>query len=210
MAITPTTPPKKTTQVKPVTTGIPSFENWSEGRTGFSKGELEELYSLTFGLTPEALKKLEGQTGIKATETLKPKEVAKPKVPPQEIKRPAQDLLITRMGYPKWWKDQGVAPINLSTAGNQTVVNGTTGSKTFVSAIVLTVSGETTVSFWFGQFGQSGLMNLGGENEPRGIVISMADSPAPCGDGGFAVYSSGAMISVGGFVVYYHVRDVIE
>lgn len=200
----------KTEIPKAKTTSVPAFAKWAEGRTGFSKGELAEIYASSFGLAPEAIKKLEVETGTKATTTLIPKVTAKPVVPPQKITRPAPDLLITRMGYPKWWKDQGVAAIRLSTAGNQTVVYGITGSKTFISAIVLTVSGDTDISFWFGQFGQSGSMNFGGENEPRGIVISMADSPAPCGDGGFSVYSSGTLVSVGGFAVYYHVRDVVE
>jgi len=56
MADQPTTPtglpPPKRYQVPT----IPAFEKWAEGRTGFSKGELAEIYASSFGLAPEALR----------------------------------------------------------------------------------------------------------------------------------------------------------
>jgi hypothetical protein len=73
----------------------------------------------------------------------------------------------------------------------------------FIATIVLTVSDETNISFTFGVFGSSGSLDLGGTDEPRGIVIAMGDSPAPCGKGGFTVTSDGAGVAVGGFVTYY-------
>ena len=113
------------------------------------------------------------------------------------------DLVITRTPYPKWWKNLQTAKISLTTAGTQIVVPQQSGYFLFVATIVLTVSGETDLSFIFGVFGSSGSMDFGGSNEPRGIVIAMGDSPAPCGQGGFSVSSGGVGIAVGGFVTYY-------
>jgi hypothetical protein len=56
MAANTTTTTKKTTTTKTPTTNIPAFALWSEDRTGFSKGELAEIYASSFGLAPEALR----------------------------------------------------------------------------------------------------------------------------------------------------------
>jgi len=198
--ITPTgLPPPKRYQ----TPAIPAFAKWAEGRTGFSTGELEEIYSRTFGLTPEALKKLEGETKTKAAETLKPLPVAKPTVPPQVITRPAPDLVIARTPYPKWWKENLTAPINILGPATQVIVNGRADFRIWVATIALTVSGETEITFTFGTMGLSGPMKFGGADEPRGIVIAMGNSPASCGMGGFNIYSSGPGISVGGFATFF-------
>ncbi|MFZ1061036.1 MAG: hypothetical protein WAP47_17780 [Candidatus Rokuibacteriota bacterium] len=93
--------------------------------------------------------------------------------------------------------------ITLSTAGTQVVVPGRSGWRTFIASIAITVSGETNITFDFGIFGPSGAMDFGGENEPRGIVIPMGDSPAPCGYGDFSITSDGAAINVAGFITYY-------
>ena len=183
MATTPTTPtglpPPKRYQVPT----IPAFEKWAEGRTGFSKGELAEIYASSFGLAPEALKKLEGEIGAKATTTLIPKPVAKPKVPPQVTTRPAPDLLIARTPYPKWWKDSLNAKINLTAPGSAVLATVSGNLRLFVATIVLTVTGETVIRFTFGNAGSSGPIYLGGENQPMGMVVAMGNSPAPCGAG---------------------------
>jgi hypothetical protein len=210
MATTPTTPPKKTTPTKTPITNIPTFAQWSEGRTGFSKGELAEIYASIYGLTPEAIKKLKGEIGTKATTTLIPKVTAKPTVPPQIITRPAPDLLITRTPYPKWWKDLRVSGITIVGSGVQAVTHSGSGYKTYVASITLIVDGPTSISFGFGEVGASGPMPLGDEGQPMGITISMSDSPAPCGKASFSVHSinaPGETVTVGGFVVYYSEED---
>jgi len=116
---------------------------------------------------------------------------------------PAPELIIQRTNYPKWWKDLEVAKISLSDAGTQTVIPGRQGFRTFIASITFFVSDETNIVLTFGMFGLSGSMDFGGENEPRGITANMGDSPAPCGQGGFAITSDGSGTSVGGFVVYY-------
>ena len=113
------------------------------------------------------------------------------------------ELIIERTAYPKWWKDEGVAAINLAGAGSQFVVSARSDYTLYIGAIVLTVSGETNITFGFGVHGSSGSMDLGGSDEPRGIVIAMGNSPAPCGSGSFTVTSDGADAAVGGFVTYF-------
>jgi hypothetical protein len=115
----------------------------------------------------------------------------------------APSLIIARTPYPKWWKTLCTAAISLSGAGTQIVVPTPGKFILFIATIVLTVSDETNISFTFGVFGSSGSLDLGGTDEPRGIVIAMGDSPAPCGKGGFTVTSDGAGVAVGGFVTYY-------
>jgi len=187
MADKPTTPTKKTTSTKTPITNIPTFASWSEARTGFSKGELAEIYASSFGLAPEALKKLEGELGVKATTTLTPTVVKKPTVPPQVITRPAPDLLITRTPYPKWWKDSLNAKINLTAPGSQTLAVVSGNLILYVATIVITVTAATVISITFGNAGSSGPIFLGGENQPMGMVVAMGNSPAPCGWGPFSI-----------------------
>jgi len=74
----------------------------------------------------------------------------------------------------------------------------------YISTIVLTVSGECDITFSFGIAGSSGPMNFGGDDEPRGMVIAMGNSPAPCGGGSFMITASSTeAVSIGGFVSYY-------
>jgi hypothetical protein len=116
---------------------------------------------------------------------------------------PPQEIIITRIPYPKWWLDSNNAYISLSDAGEQWVVPSRPGFRIYIATIVLTVTDETEIIFYFGSAGRSGLMHFGGEGGPKGIVIAMGNSPAPCGEGGFSLLSNGVGAAVGGFVTYY-------
>jgi hypothetical protein len=50
-------------------------------------------------------------------------------------------------------------------------------------------------------------MNFGASGGPKGMVIAMGNSPAPCGTGPFSIISDGADAKVGGFVTYYQVEE---
>ena len=116
----------------------------------------------------------------------------------------SQELIITRTKYPKWWNDEGVAAISLTSPGSQFVVSSRGDFSLYIATIVLTVSGECDIYFWFGTSGNSGLMNFGGPDEPRGMVIAMGNSPAPCGGGSFTITAtSDDPVIIGGFVSYY-------
>jgi len=116
---------------------------------------------------------------------------------------PPPEVVITRIPYPKWWKELNTAKISLSGAGTQQVIPARGGWRIYIATIVFTVSDETNISLYFGTFGYSGSMDFGGGGEPKGIVIAMGNSPAPCGQGPFNVSSDGATTAVGGFVTYY-------
>jgi hypothetical protein len=91
----------------------------------------------------------------------------------------------------------------MDTAGTEIIILPNPSFYLYVATIVLTVSGETDITFSFGVFGESGAMDFGGDGEPRGIVIAMGNSPTACGTGSFQITSTGASIHVGGFVSYY-------
>jgi hypothetical protein len=132
-----------------------------------------------------------------------PASIPPPEKPPPAVPATKPELIIERTPYPKWWKEEGVAAISLSGAGSQLVISARSDYSLFIGAIVLTVTDETDITFGFGQFGSSGAMSFGGTDEPRGLVVALGNSPAPCGSGSFMVQSNGASAAVQGFVSYY-------
>jgi hypothetical protein len=93
------------------------------------------------------------------------------------------------------------------TAPGSAVLATVTGKlRLFVATIVLTVNGETQISFTFGDSGSSGPIYLGGTSQPMGIVIAMGNSPAPCGRGNLTITATdpgGVKPSVGGFATCF-------
>jgi hypothetical protein len=192
-----------TPQPKPPTNWLTIFKQWAVGRTGFTTKELVDIFANLYNLTPADRKVLEGQVKeepIKPPTPTPPKPEPKPKPKPKPI--PAS-LVITRTRFPKWWKDLRVSGITIAGSGIQTIVQGGSNFNVFIASITVITSGPTSVSFGFGTMGASGPMPLGDENQPMGMTISMSDSPAPCGQGGFTVHSIGGEDTLGGFVVYY-------
>jgi hypothetical protein len=128
----------------------------------------------------------------------KPKEVEKPTVKPT--------LIIERIPYPKWWKDSLVAKIDLTAPGTQILATVSGKLRLFVATIVITVNGETEISFKFGGSGTSGPIYLGGEGQPMGFVAAMGNSPAPCGHGSFSIMATDPNDenpSIGGFATCF-------
>ena len=188
---------------KSQTKAVADFLRWAQGRTGFTLRQLYELYSRPLTLTDK--EKAEIETLIK-TEEAKAAALAEVKPPtPTPPKQPTikPELIIARTPYPKWWKDAYAWDINIDTAGTHIVIPQTPGYRTYIATIVLTVGGEVNITFTFGSFPPSGTMDFGGENEPRGMVISTGNSPIPCGGGGFKITTS-ASVHVGGFITYFY------
>ena len=188
-------------------------------------GRLRSLYPMPWATINAILARLgEPLEGPEAIEKPKPPPPPPPPAPPPPPRPPEKpppapprppapapptkptvkpELIIERTAYPKWWKDEGTAPIQLAGPGSQFVITARGDYSLYIGAIVLTVSGETNITLGFGVFGPSGPMDLGGADEPRGLVIAMGNSPAPCGSGSFSVTSDGAGVSVNGFVTYF-------
>jgi hypothetical protein len=191
-------PPKAPTDL------LSDFELWSTGRIGLTQQELIQNYTDTHNLTDQSLKDLKDKITKKEATKEVAEKVTPPPVPPQVITRPAPELIIRRTPYPKWWNDEGIAKINLTSPGSQLVITARGDYSLYVAAIVLTVSDECDISFTFGSAGSSGPMNFGGDGEPKAIVIAMGNSPAPCGSGSFMVTASSTdPVNIGGFVSYF-------
>lgn len=174
--------------------------------------ESSKRSTLKLELTPQALKTLEGRTKTKATETLTPKPIAKPTVPPQVITRPAPDLIIARTPYPKWWKDSLNATINLTAPGSATLATVSGKLRLYVATIVITVTDAVAITIRFGNAGASGPIYLGDTDQPKGIVIAMGNSPAPCGDGSLSISATdinGTNPVVGGFATCFAEEETV-
>jgi len=152
---------------------------------------------------PEELRKLEEQSREWPSEARYLGRVAAAPAPPQKMPTIKPTLIIARTPYPKWWKDLQTAEISLDDAGTEIIILPNPNFYLYIATIVLTVDGETDITFHFGVFGASGAMDFGGDGEPKGIVIAMGNSPTSCGVGSFQITSSEAGVHVGGFVSYY-------
>jgi hypothetical protein len=200
----PRTPtPKKPQAPRTPADLLKSFKTWAEGRYGLGQEQLIELFAASYNLSAADLKTLRDTLNKEAEAA---KKAAEAKATAEEAKKKAAvkpGLIISRTKYPKWWKDLQVWPISINGPGTWPVISKSPGFLTFVATIALTVSDETNIVLTFGVFGASGSMDFGGTDEPRGIVIPMGESPAPCGEGGFTITSDGAAATIGGLVVYY-------
>jgi hypothetical protein len=197
------TPPQKPT--KPPT--AQDFIKWVGGRTGLTWREFFDAWAGAYDLTTEEREALWSQVKDKEPKPPKPppeKPPEKPK-PKEPVEKPG--LVIERTPYPKWWKDSRAWPININAAGTWPIIPTTPGYRTYIATIVFTVSDETNITFNIGVYGPTGPMDFGGESEPRGIVMAMADSPIPCGDRGFSITSDGEDVLVSGFIVYYYEKE---
>ena len=195
MAITET--PKQLADVEK------AFEAWAALRTGFTRKELLEIYARRYAPGTQELKLIEELIKKEEATPTPPKPAPTPTPAPPKQPTIKPELIIARTPYPKWWKDAYAWDINIDTAGTHIVIPQTPGYRTYIATIVLTVGGEVNITFTFGSVPPSGTMDFGGENEPRGMVISTGNSPIPCGGGGFKITTS-ASVHVGGFITYFY------
>jgi len=186
---------------------IKDFEIWVAGRVGLTQNEFFDIWVGAYDLTPAQEKTLRAQVKKEpvSTPTPKPPVSPAPAAPKQPTVKP--ELIIERTPYPKWWKDARAWSIDIDGSGTHVVIRQTPGWRSYISTIVLTVSGETNITFGMGTFGSSGAMDLGGTDEPRGMVIAFGNSPLPCGEGGFTITSTGAGVHVGGFISYFYEKE---
>jgi len=94
------------------------------------------------------------------------------------------------------------AAINLNTAGNHTIIEGTTGSVIRITSIILTVGGETNITLYDGSLPISGPLDFGGSSEPRGMVSNFAANPLRLSNGNSLIINSSAAVQVSGIVCY--------
>lgn len=204
--------PEKPTGAKPKPPTIKDFETWVEGRTGLTQTEFFDAWVGAYDLTPEEIKALRGRVKKEAPPKPPPAPPKPPPAPPPIKPTVKPELLIARTPYPKWWKDSLNAKIDLTAPGSQILATVAGNLRLFVATIVLTVTGETQITFTFGNAGSSGPIYLGGEGQPMGIVIAMGSSPAPCGSGDLSISATdpgGVLPSIGGFATCF-AEEVIK
>lgn len=95
------------------------------------------------------------------------------------------------------------AAITFATAATHSIVALVAGKKIKIVNIMLTVAGETNLTFKSGTTAMSGAMDFGGTDEPRGMVHHFGDFPLETTAGeAFQITSSGA-VQVSGYVTYF-------
>lgn len=205
-----TTPLGKTTQTAKLTPTVPPFDTWIQDRPGLTKTELLDIYATTFDITPQQRATILNQITTQEKAAGQAALDQARKTAEEKLKSVQAELIIARTGYPKWWKDSGVSGVTIVGPGSQQVVGYTPNQTLFIASITLLVDGPTIISFGFGTAGATGPMALGDTDQPKGITINMSDAPAPCGSGGFNIVSNAdPSTTLGGFVVYFKVRDTV-
>jgi len=182
------------------------FQDWAKGRTGLSTEWLVDVYTRLNNLTKEDEKALFAWAKSQEPKPTPPTP-KKPTAPPPP-KKPTvpKELIIPRTPYPKWWKDSLTAKIDLSAPTSQVLATVSGRLRLFVATIVITVTGETQISFTFGEAGSSGPIYLGGTDQPMGMVVAMGNSPTPCGRGSLLITATdptGVKPSIGGWATCF-------
>jgi len=95
------------------------------------------------------------------------------------------------------------AKIDFATAATHEIIAAVTDKKIKIANIMLTVAGETNLTFKSAATAISGALDFGGTDEPRGMVHSLGDYPL-CTETGeaFQITSSGA-VQVSGYITYF-------
>jgi len=95
------------------------------------------------------------------------------------------------------------AKIDFATAATHEVIAAVAGETIKIQNIMLTVAGETNLTFKSATTSISGALDFGGTDEPRGMVHSFGDFPlCMTVSEAFQITSSGA-VQVSGYVTYY-------
>ena len=94
------------------------------------------------------------------------------------------------------------ANINTAAAEDSTIVAAVADRKIQLRSYVLTVAGETNLTWKSGAVAISGAMDLGGTNEPRGVSAYLGDFPLETAAGAALVLANSAAVQVSGYVTY--------
>lgn len=95
------------------------------------------------------------------------------------------------------------AVINIATAATHEIIAADATKKHKITTIVLTVAGETNLTFKRATTAMSGAMDFGGTNEPRGMVSNHGIYPLETGVNEAFQITNSAAVQVSGYVIYY-------
>jgi|GEM_PF-2144107 len=94
------------------------------------------------------------------------------------------------------------AKINTALAEDSTIVAAVADRKIQLRSYVLTVAGETNLTWKSGATAISGAMDLGGTDEPRGISAFLGDFPLETTAGAALVLANSIAVQLSGYVTY--------
>jgi len=95
------------------------------------------------------------------------------------------------------------AVINTAAGGPTALIAAAPGLKHHVTMIVLTVAGDTSITFSTAAAAMTGAMAFGGTDEPRGMVANHGNFPLVGGTNeAFNITNSGSVL-ITGYLVYY-------
>jgi hypothetical protein len=95
------------------------------------------------------------------------------------------------------------AKIDFSTIATHSIVALVASKQIKICNIMLTVAGETNLTFKSGTTAISGALDFGGTDEPRGMVHHFGDFPLQTTIGEAFQIQSTAAVQVSGYVTYY-------
>ncbi len=95
------------------------------------------------------------------------------------------------------------AAIDFSTAITSPIVAAVAAKKIKVINIMLTVGGETNLTFKSATDSISGPLDFGGTNEPRGMVQALGDFPLVTAQNEAFGIASSLAVQVSGYITYY-------
>jgi len=95
------------------------------------------------------------------------------------------------------------AAIDFAGATTSVIVAAVTGKKIKIVNLLLTVAGETNITFKSASDSISGPMDFGGTDEPRGMVLSNGTHPLETVAGEAFGIASSLAVQVSGVVTYY-------
>jgi len=104
-----------------------------------------------------------------------------------------------RTGQPTTQK----AKIDFATAATHEIIAAVAGKKIKVVNLMLTVAGETNLTFKSATTAISGAMDFGGTDEPRGMVHHFGDHPLEMTEGEAFQITNSAAEQVSGYVTYF-------
>lgn len=95
------------------------------------------------------------------------------------------------------------AVIDENTAATHEIIPAVVAYKIKIKNIMLTVAGETLITFQSDTTVLSGPLNFGGTDEPRGMVHNFGDAPLETVSGEAFKITLSAAVQLSGYVTYY-------
>lgn len=95
------------------------------------------------------------------------------------------------------------APINIEPGGDGTIVTCDADEIINITTLVFTVGGMTNITLYNGAVAITGPMDFGGDDEPRGMVVSQGFLPYQLTAGSSFIIESSEDVQISGYITGY-------